>query len=193
MLQRWRGDRSFHAHESARMDELNGLPLARFRRRAYAYGIDLCIVGLAFSLLHGFHFNLKESSEACGASWAGMLSKVGEQLKELAESAVYFAIALKVGKGQTPGKRLMKIRVVSLTGHGVSWWTAIERALGYGASFLEGGFGFFQYFLNKNRMCVHDRIAETIVIDLRKPRVEPPVAHVRDADDVAGALPSAHM
>jgi len=29
---------------------------------------------------------------------------------------------------------------------------------------LEGGFGFFQYFLHHNRCCVHDRIAETIVI-----------------------------
>jgi uncharacterized RDD family membrane protein YckC len=47
-------------------------------------------------------------------------------------------------------------------------WQSIERALGYGASFLEGGFGFFQYFFARNRQTVHDRIAETIVVDLRK-------------------------
>jgi hypothetical protein len=40
----------------------------------------------------------------------------------------------------------------------------MERALGYGASALEGGFGFIQYFFYKNHTCTHDRIAETIVV-----------------------------
>jgi hypothetical protein len=44
----------------------------------------------------------------------------------------------------------------------------MERALGYGASMLEGGFGFAQYFTNPNRCCVHDRIAETIVVSDKK-------------------------
>jgi uncharacterized RDD family membrane protein YckC len=54
--------------------------------------------------------------------------------------------------------------VVSLTHPRITLWTAVERALGYGASFLELGFGFLQYFLNPNRQTVHDRIAETIVV-----------------------------
>jgi len=40
----------------------------------------------------------------------------------------------------------------------------VERALGYSASTLEAGFGFFQFFTARNRQCVHDRIAETIVV-----------------------------
>jgi hypothetical protein len=44
----------------------------------------------------------------------------------------------------------------------------VERALGYGASALEGGFGFVQYFIHGNHCCVHDRIAETIVV--KEPR-----------------------
>jgi uncharacterized RDD family membrane protein YckC len=47
----------------------------------------------------------------------------------------------------------------------------VERALGYGASFLEFGFGFLQYFIDSNRRTVHDRIAETIVIQDRKTKV----------------------
>ena len=55
----------------------------------------------------------------------------------------------------------------------ITFWQAVERALGYGASMLEGGFGFFQYFIYPNRRCVHDRIAETIVI--KDPaRIKPP-------------------
>ena len=35
-------------------------------------------------------------------------------------------------------------------------WQSIERALGYGESALEAGFGFMQYFLYPNHRCVHD-------------------------------------
>jgi uncharacterized RDD family membrane protein YckC len=47
-------------------------------------------------------------------------------------------------------------------------WHSFERALGYGASVLEFGFGFIQYFIHPNRRTVHDRIAETIVIREQK-------------------------
>jgi hypothetical protein len=46
----------------------------------------------------------------------------------------------------------------------MSLWHSFERALGYGASALEFGFGFVQYFIHPNRRTVHDRMAETIVI-----------------------------
>ena len=62
----------------------------------------------------------------------------------------------------------MGIRVVSLTHHRLSLWHSIERALGYGASALELGFGFVQFFIEPNRRTVHDRIAETIVV--KEPR-----------------------
>jgi uncharacterized RDD family membrane protein YckC len=68
------------------------------------------------------------------------------------------------GKGQTLGKRIFRIRVVSLVHPQLTLWQSIERALGYGASMLGGGFGFLQYFVHPNRCCVHDRIAETIVV-----------------------------
>ena len=44
----------------------------------------------------------------------------------------------------------------------------MERALGYGAAVLELGLGFLQFFWSPNRMCAQDRLAETIVIDVRK-------------------------
>ena len=54
-------------------------------------------------------------------------------------------------------------------GERITLWQSVERALGYGASALEGGFGFVQYFLYGNHCCVHDRIAETIVVKERRP------------------------
>jgi len=38
--------------------------------------------------------------------------------------------------------------------------------------FLEFGFGFVQFVLNANRRTGHDRIDETIVVDVRKARQE---------------------
>jgi len=54
--------------------------------------------------------------------------------------------------------------VVSLVHERLGFWQALERALGYGASALEFGFGFVQYFIHPNRRTLHDRIAETIVV-----------------------------
>jgi len=58
----------------------------------------------------------------------------------------------------------MGICAVSLVHERLSLWHSIERALGYGASALEFGFGFAQYFLRPNHRTVHDRIAEAIVV-----------------------------
>lgn len=82
---------------------------------------------------------------------------------------VYFALVNYFTNGKTLGKWIMRIRVVSIYHHRISFWHCVERALGYVASTLEAGLGFLQIFWNPNRMCLHDRIAETIVVqDKRK-------------------------
>lgn len=85
-------------------------------------------------------------------------------LWSLAWIVVYFGGTTWLWNGRNPGKRALRLRVVSIVGPRVTLWQAIERSLGYGASVLEGGFGFVQFFIARNRQCVHDRIAETIVI-----------------------------
>jgi hypothetical protein len=57
---------------------------------------------------------------------------------------------------------------MSLTSDRLGIWQSVERALGYGAAVLEGGLGFVQFFWDRNRMCAQDRLAETIVVDVRK-------------------------
>ncbi len=58
----------------------------------------------------------------------------------------------------------MKIRVVSIAHTHLTLWHSVERALGYGAAALEGGFGFVQFFIHPDRRCAQDRLAETIVV-----------------------------
>jgi uncharacterized RDD family membrane protein YckC len=88
-------------------------------------------------------------------------------LTDVIVPVLYFGILLWRGKGRTPGKRLMKIRVVSIVHRHLSFWHCVERALGYGAAALELGFGFIQFFIHPYRRCAQDRLAETIVVTER--------------------------
>jgi uncharacterized RDD family membrane protein YckC len=150
---------------------LRDLPLASFRARLAAYAIDIflvCVVCGSIEILlrlpeirrPGSHVHIEVNPFH---SWS------------LIVVALYFGLSTYFGHGQTLGKRLLRIRVVSLTHGHLSLWHSVERALGYGASALELGFGFFQYFIHPNRQTLHDRIAETIVVAVpRKAAGEPP-------------------
>jgi hypothetical protein len=55
--------------------------------------------------------------------------------------------------------------------NGLPLATFWQRLLGYFVDLLlELGLGFLQFFWDPNRMCAQDRLAETIVIDVRKER-----------------------
>lgn len=163
----------FHAHETERANEIDGLPLAGFVQRAIGFSIDLAIILL-----------LRKPIEFCwehyvNHGWESHTLIDFHHLRSLIVLVLYFALVLYLGKGQTLGKRIVGARVLSLVHEQLTLWQAVERSLGYGASMLEGGFGFVQFFINRNRQCVHDRIAETIVVDVRKPSVivRPSAAH----------------
>ncbi|MGD0756159.1 MAG: RDD family protein [Bacteroidales bacterium] len=79
---------------------------------------------------------------------------------------IYFTISFYFCKGQTIGKYFLKIKVLSLYHEHLGLWHCIERSLGYFASALEFGFGYIQAFWNPNRMTLHDKIGETIVVEL---------------------------
>ena len=77
---------------------------------------------------------------------------------------LYFAILMPWMKGQTPGKRVMGLRVVRLDGQPVTWWHAFERAGGYAAGLATGTLGFVQIYWDANRQAIHDKVAGTVVI-----------------------------
>lgn len=152
----------FNPHETARLKELDGVKLASFPRRSTAFLIDLLISVLFSSILllgyeyitGKFNTNNDIKIDFNFENWYSLVATV-----------VYFGLTTYFGNGKTLGKKLLKIRVVSITHPQMTFWQSIERALGYGASILECGFGFIQFFINPNRRTVHDRIAETIVVD----------------------------
>jgi uncharacterized RDD family membrane protein YckC len=68
--------------------------------------------------------------------------------------------------GQTPGKRLMGLRVVQDTGESLSLGTAFLRWVGYIVSALPMLMGFIWAGVDRRKQAWHDKIAGTVVIDL---------------------------
>ena len=77
---------------------------------------------------------------------------------------LYFTAFTALWRGQTPGKRLLRIRVIRLDRKPIGWWLAFERFGGYTAGLFTGLLGFAQVFWDRNRQAIHDKIVETVVI-----------------------------
>lgn len=163
----------FSAHETKREQELEGLELASFWSRAIALTVDFAIAAalflgaiIAVAMLLNRFTSLGNSNRHVNIelnffhNWYSVIYLVA-----------FYGLSMYWGNGRTLGKRVMGIRVVSLVRPRMSLWDSVERALGYGASALEFGFGFLQYFIHPNHRTVHDRIAETIVIRDRRSKI----------------------
>jgi uncharacterized RDD family membrane protein YckC len=155
--------RHYHAHETGQMDRLDGLPLAMAWQRMLGYTIDLLLAVVIWFPLE--------------ASWRlYVMHEHGDLHLEfdfhhpgnIVVMILYWGLGNYFLNGQTPGKWMARTRAVSLTSERMGLWQSVERGLGYGAALLELGLGFAQYFWDRNRMCAQDRLAETIVVDVRK-------------------------
>jgi uncharacterized RDD family membrane protein YckC len=186
--------KTFSARETKLLRDLDGLELAGFWQRAAAFLVDCFLMAVLLSVLMTLVlWGWKGLNSAQGRSVPAdlhlpvvkelsvpvtqtgikvqLINVEGNEGIHLAATVVvpilYCGILLWSGNGRTPGKRLMKIRVVSLTHRHITFWHAVERALGYGAAALELGFGFVQFFIHPYRRCAQDRLAETIVVTER--------------------------
>mgnify|MGYP003632408644 CR=1 FL=1 len=105
----------------------------------------------------------------------GMLARLESWAEELGLgfgwAAFYFSIFTAWWKGQTPGKRLLGMKVIKLDNQPLNLWESFGRYGGYAAGFATGLMGFLQVFWDPNRQAIQDKISETLVIDLRKPKV----------------------
>lgn len=80
-------------------------------------------------------------------------------------AAFYFTMFTAIWHGQTPGKKLFRIRVLQLDGTPLSVWDSFGRYGGYGAGIATGLLGFAQIYWDPNRQAIHDKISATIVIN----------------------------
>ena len=182
--------RRFSAHETHWLQQLDGIELAPFWRRALAFGIDVLLILAALISIFlcgtleyarilqseghkvgNVHFSLDFGRIDIDSDDPSLTHHMNERaaslITEIAVPVLYFGMLTWLGKGRSPGKWILRIRVVSVVHPHLSFWHSIERALGYGAATLEGGFGFVQFFLHPYRRCAQDRLAETIVVTER--------------------------
>ena len=98
----------------------------------------------------------------------GLMSRLTGFLDEMGIgfgwTGLYFTAFLALWKGQTPGKRLLGLRVVRLNGEPMTLWTGFERFGGYAAGLVTGLLGFAQVYWDRNRQMIHDKIVETVVV-----------------------------
>ncbi len=151
--------------------------LATIKRRFFAFFIDSIILIMMYFLiiilLHLFNFDISKINIKGIFDVEIEMNDVHSYLFIFLKfllgilPVIYFTISFYLFKGQTIGKYFLRIKVVSLYHEHLGLWHCIERSLGYFASALEFGFGYVQAFWNPNRMTLHDKIGETIVIEHR--------------------------
>ena len=101
-----------------------------------------------------------------GVEWGkGVIKDVGLRF---GWATFYVTVLTALWDGQTPGKKLLKIRVIQLDGSPLSIWDSFGRYGGYGAGLATGLLGFLQIYWDPNRQAIHDKISATIVIDVKK-------------------------
>jgi uncharacterized RDD family membrane protein YckC len=157
-----KGRRRFQAHETLRTDALNGRPLATFLQRFAGFFIDTMLAVMLWFPMEFLFRRFVMHERDIFLKWD--FHEKGNVVAML----LYWGLFNYFGNGWSPGKWIARTRILSLTSERLGAWQSIERALGYGAALLEGGVGFLQFFWDRNRMCAQDRLAETIVVDVRK-------------------------
>lgn len=121
---------------------------ASFLRRFAAVAIDHLILWLFWLPLLGLFI-----------PWGSDLSYY---LSWFIEGAYHVYFWTKTG--QTPGKKLLGLKVISSDGSLIGWRKACLRLLGYYLNLLACGLGFLWILGDKQKQGWHDKIAGTYVI-----------------------------
>ncbi|MBT8461080.1 MAG: RDD family protein [Gemmatimonadetes bacterium] len=126
--------------------------VARLESRSQELAAELEATGSALE---------QERNRGIIATIMGFLDELG---LGIGWSGLYFTFLTAFFRGRTPGKRLFGIRVLRLDGNALSYWVAFERFGGYAASLFTGMEGFLRILWDRNRQCLQDKLAETVVI-----------------------------
>ena len=124
--------------------------------------IVIAYVGMVVVLLLTAGFSLASGGEGGGFGAAGQF------IIWFLVDWGYMVLLESLWSGQTVGKRLFGLRVVELTGKPLTLMTSFGRYGGYAAGMATGGLGFAQVLWDANRQAVQDKLAHTVVVDLRR-------------------------
>lgn len=147
---------------SARMD------YAGFFARILSYLVDGAILFLITSAL-AFLYTGSNPYAALTADSMGELGQLNQSqrslnLMSILFSACFYIIMWVNFNGQTPGKKMMGIRIIKSDGSGLSYSDAIVRYIGYYISAIFLGIGFIWALFDKKHQTWHDKMSDTVVV-----------------------------
>ncbi len=133
---------------------------------------------------------MRESGEAGVIAW--IVDFLDEMGIGLGWTGLYFTGFVAFWRGQTPGKRLLGVRVVRLNGQPMTLWMSFERFGGYAAGLVTGLLGFAQVYWDDNRQMIHDKVVETVVVRERagSPAAPAPRVHAGERGAAPGSAPA---
>jgi hypothetical protein len=119
----------------------------------------------------GFNKNQPEELERKNVPSGKTYYIGGEKFNILFEFFIgyaYYILFFRFG-GRTIGKRLLRLRVIDLERRPrLGWYQSLERTHGYAASLSLFFLGFLQVLWNHEGLTMHDKLAGTTVIRLKK-------------------------
>lgn len=130
--------------------------LASFGQRFVAFLIDGLFVTIAYVAF-----------VTCAGVIAATNGDLGLLLGLLTPfTSIFYYTYFHASSGQTPGKKLLRIKVVSTDGSPISTGQAIGRCFGYGISSLFLSMGYLWILIDQKNQAWHDKITGTYVINI---------------------------
>lgn len=136
--------------------------------RAIAFFVDIILVSTISTLFSHFMLNMYKNSQ----DFFGFVPFATRTIADIELYkwinvnfilVVYFVLSLYFMRGQTFGKRLMNLRVVTLEQTPLSFQHAAIRGVGWLLSYWLACLGFSLAFFRNDRRTLHDLIAKTKV------------------------------
>ncbi len=100
------------------------------------------------------------------------LTDVTSLLIGIALNVGYYAYFWTQHEGQSPGKRIMHIRIVKTNGTPLTMTDALVRVVGYYFSRLSLGLGYLWAAFDANNQAWHDKMANTYVVVLNPDKIK---------------------
>ena len=143
---------------------------AGFVSRLFAFVIDIVLIITALTVMSWFFSTVNKLLGVDNFFIRMLGSTVWQNVRIVVASLI--SLGVYVGypvlfwtlTGQTPGKALLGLRVVSTDGHYLSFGQALRRLIGFILAALPLYVGFLWILIDDRRQGFHDKIAGTCVI-----------------------------
>lgn len=143
-------------------DHLKG-EYAGFVSRLLAYGIDITVIVIMLVALGWLVDTVTRLFPTLIFEGNGLIQVALAGVVAVVTAGIYYLFFWTLA-GQTPGKMLLGLRIVSLDGSRLTLWQALRRFIGYFLSALPLYAGYWWVLIDNRRQGWHDKLAGTVVV-----------------------------